>query len=379
MLNKMNKKLIYLTYQTFPAPTANTIQTIDNVKYLFNKGYEVKVVFPMRSELSSDKVKDLQNYYEFKEEIEFKGLEHKLPFGKFKIFEKYSFLISHYLWAKKACKQFGITKYENIQFFTRSDWVFFFLSKRKLKVLFECHQLSKTRKWVLKKSIINPNSKVIFLNENLKLDSGINNKKFIEKIEVIPNGVDSKLFNFPKNKDPYQIVFTGNLKRFNDDRGLNFIIDSFKSKNMPDDYSLLIIGGSLEEVQNMRRYVSKEGLDNKIKIIERVNRSEVISNIEKAGIGLLINTSNNTHSTRYTSPLKYFEFLYAGLKIVAVDFPSHRSLPFSDKIYFFTENQTESFLDALNNLSTFKTLKENKISSITLTSRANKIDEFIKK
>jgi len=375
----MNKKLIYLTYQTFPAPTANTIQTIDNVKYLFNKGYEVKVVFPMRSELSSDKVKDLQNYYEFKEEIEFKGLEHKLPFGKFKIFEKYSFLISHYLWAKKACKQFGITKYENIQFFTRSDWVFFFLSKRKLKVLFECHQLSKTRKWVLKKSIINPNSKVIFLNENLKLDSGINNKKFIEKIEVIPNGVDSKLFNFPKNKDPYQIVFTGNLKRFNDDRGLNFIIDSFKSKNMPDDYSLLIIGGSLEEVQNMRRYVSKEGLDNKIKIIERVNRSEVISNIEKAGIGLLINTSNNTHSTRYTSPLKYFEFLYAGLKIVAVDFPSHRSLPFSDKIYFFTENQTESFLDALNNLSTFKTLKENKISSITLTSRANKIDEFIKK
>lgn len=379
MLNKMNKKLIYLTYQTFPAPTANTIQTIDNVKYLFNKGYEVKVVFPMRSELSSDKVKDLQNYYEFKEEIEFKGLEHKLPFGKFKIFEKYSFLISHYLWAKKACKQFGITKYENIQFFTRSDWVFFFLSKRKLKVLFECHQLSKTRKWVLKKSIIHPNSKVIFLNENLKLDSGINNKKFIEKIEVIPNGVDSKLFNFPKNKDPYQIVFTGNLKRFNDDRGLNFIIDSFKSKNMPDDYSLLIIGGSLEEVQNMRRYVSKEGLDNKIKIIERVNRSEVISNIEKAGIGLLINTSNNTHSTRYTSPLKYFEFLYAGLKIVAVDFPSHRSLPFSDKIYFFTENQTESFLDALNNLSTFKTLKENKISSITLTSRANKIDEFIKK
>ncbi len=379
MLNKMNKKLIYLTYQTFPAPTANTIQTIDNVKYLFNKGYEVKVVFPMRSELSSDKVKDLQNYYEFKEEIEFKGLEHKLPFGKFKIFEKYSFLISHYLWSKKACKQFGITKYENIQFFTRSDWVFFFLSKRKLKVLFECHQLSKTRKWVLKKSIINPNSKVIFLNENLKLDSGINNKKFIEKIEVIPNGVDSKLFNFPKNKDPYQIVFTGNLKRFNDDRGLNFIIDSFKSKNMPDDYSLLIIGGSLEEVQNMRRYVSKEGLDNKIKIIERVNRSEVISNIEKAGIGLLINTSNNTHSTRYTSPLKYFEFLYAGLKIVAVDFPSHRSLPFSDKIYFFTENQTESFLDALNNLSTFKTLKENKISSITLTSRANKIDEFIKK
>ena len=379
MLNKMNKKLIYLTYQTFPAPTANTIQTIDNLKYLINKGYKVKVVFPMRAESSSDKVKDLQNYYEFKEEIEFKGLEHKLPFGKFKRFEKYFFIISHYLWAKKACKQFSLTEYENVQFFTRSDWVFFFLSRKSLKVLFECHQLSKTRKWVLKKSIIHQNSKVIFLNENLKLDSGINNKKFIEKIEVIPNGVDSKLFNFPKNKDPYQIIFTGNLKRFNDDRGLNFIIDSFKSKNMPDHYSLLIIGGSIEEVESIRRYVTKEGLDNRIKIIERLNRSEVISNVEKAGIGLLINSSNNPHSTRYTSPLKYFEFLYAGLKIVAVDFPSHRSLPFSEKIHFFRENNTESFLDALNDLSTFKVLEKNLISSITLTSRVNKIDKFIKK
>ena len=75
MLNKMNKKLFYLTYQTFPAPTANTIQTIDNLKHLINKGYKVKVVFPMRAESSSDKVKDLQNYYEFKEEIEFEPQE----------------------------------------------------------------------------------------------------------------------------------------------------------------------------------------------------------------------------------------------------------------------------------------------------------------
>ena len=375
----MSKNLIYLTYQTFPAPTANTIQTIDNVKYLFNKGYKVQVVFPMRSRLSSDKSEDLKNYYEFNEEIEFKGLEHKLPFGKYKIFEKYFFIISHYLWAKKTCKQFTFTKYKNTQFFTRSDWIFFFLSRKNLKVLFECHQLSKTRKWVLKKSIAYPKSKVIFLNENLKLDSGIDNKKFLEKTEVIQNGVDSKLFNFPKNKNPHQIVFTGNLKRFNDDRGLNFIIDSFKNKNMPDQYSLLIIGGPVDEVQRMRNYVSKEGLDHKINIIDRLDRTKVISTIEKAGIGLLVNSSNNSHSTNYTSPLKYFEFLYAGLKIVAVDFPSHRSLPFSEKIYFFRENHTESFINALNNSSTFRELEKNILGPITLTSRINKIDEFINK
>ena len=33
-----------------------------------------------------------------------------------------------------------------------------------------------------------------------------------------------------------------------------------------------------------------------------------------------------------------------GLKIVAVDFPSHRKLAISENIYFFNENNKESLL-----------------------------------
>tara|TARA_Y100000817_G_scaffold313894_1_gene311102 strand:- start:49 stop:1176 length:1128 start_codon:yes stop_codon:yes gene_type:complete len=375
----MNKNLIYLTYQTFPASTANTIQTIDNLKYLSKKGYNVKVVFPLRSKTSTDDINKLKKFYEFEEEIEFKGLDHNLPFGKFGIFEKYFFIISHYFWSKKVCKDFDNIENKDTQFFTRSDWVFYFLSKRQYNIIFECHQLSKTRKWVLKKSIVYQNSKVIFLNNNLKIDSGINSNEFSNKIEVIHNGVNTKLFKSVKNKDPYQIIFTGNLKRFNDERGLNFIIDTFKNKLMPDKYSLVIIGGPTEEVLKMKKYVSKMNLNNKIEIFDRTNRSSVISNIEKAGIGLLINSSNNSHSTKYTSPLKYFEFMYAGLKIIGVDFPSHRELPFSEKIYFFKENDTESFINALNSSTSFKAVEKNKLDAITLLSRVNKIHEFIKK
>ena len=52
----MNKELIYLTYQTFPSETANTIQTIDNLKYFSKKKYSVKVLFPLRSENSTDNI-----------------------------------------------------------------------------------------------------------------------------------------------------------------------------------------------------------------------------------------------------------------------------------------------------------------------------------
>ena len=65
----MIKELIYLTYQTFPASTANSIQTIDNLKYLSQAGYKVKVLFPLRSKSSNDDIQILKEHYEFNEEI----------------------------------------------------------------------------------------------------------------------------------------------------------------------------------------------------------------------------------------------------------------------------------------------------------------------
>ena len=44
------------------------------------------------------------------------------------------FIVSHFLWARKVCKKLNFNKYKNTQFFTRSDWVFYFLSKKDLKV-----------------------------------------------------------------------------------------------------------------------------------------------------------------------------------------------------------------------------------------------------
>ena len=44
----MKSELNYVTYQTFPAKTANSLQTITNIKYLIRNGIKVKLYFPMR-------------------------------------------------------------------------------------------------------------------------------------------------------------------------------------------------------------------------------------------------------------------------------------------------------------------------------------------
>ena len=88
--------------------------------------------------------------------------------------------------------------------------------------------------------------------------------------------------------------------------------------------------------------IEEFGLSKFINITERQNRSETIKQIMSSDIGLLINSRNNEHSYKYTSPLKYFEYLYGGLKVIAGDFPSHKELPFSD-VFLFSDNDKKVF------------------------------------
>ena len=68
-------------------------------------------------------------------------------------------------------------------------------------------------------------------------------------------------------------------------------------------------------------------------------------------IGILINDGRDNHSRLHTSPVKYFEYIRSGLKVLAVDFDSHRALPYSNEISFFNEGDIDSFINELLILS----------------------------
>ena len=80
----MNKSLKYVTYQTFPAKTANSLQTISNIKYLVKNNIDVELYFPLREKQSSDNLEQLQSEYSFKEEIKVFGIRHNYLHGKVK-------------------------------------------------------------------------------------------------------------------------------------------------------------------------------------------------------------------------------------------------------------------------------------------------------
>lgn len=373
----MIKKIHYITYQTFPSEKANTIQTIENLRNLSKEGVKVDLIYPLRDKNSTDNLSILKNYYSLDFDISFKGKNHLLPFGKVKIFEKYSYLLSHILWSYCVTRNFITEKDSYV--FTRSDWVYYFLSRKNIPVVFECHQLTNLRILLMKKSIKYPKSKIIFLNNNLAKDSNLDLVNNPQKITVMHNGVDHDYFKTPlkelsqKNK----MVFVGNLLRFNKSRGIEFVIQSMAKNNFPNDILFKIIGGPEDEVDRLKELVTKLQLKDRVEIFGRMSRKETIKQLRNSEFGLLLNSNDDIHSTDHTSPLKYFEYLYAGLKIIAIDFPSHRALPFSTNICFFTKKDSNSFIKALNDASSKSILNKVDLESITLEKRSKKILSFL--
>ena len=100
----MNKILNYVTYQTFPAQTANSLQTISNIKYLIKYGVSVNLYFPLREKQSTADINSLQDFYKFTESFNSFGIHHHYPHGKIKFLPKLWFHLSHILWSKKLIK-----------------------------------------------------------------------------------------------------------------------------------------------------------------------------------------------------------------------------------------------------------------------------------
>ena len=364
----MKKILHYITYQTFPADTANSLQTISNLKYFVKNNYEVNLYFPLREKNSSKELENIQKKYNFNEIINVFGSSHPYPFGKLHFFTRFFYHLSHFLWARKTSKNFTDVQNKGDYFLTRSDWVLYFLSKKNLNIIFECHQYSKLRNYIFKKVSRLNNVKIIYLNELIKKEFNTTPQKSL----ILASGVDKELFqNIPKNKKiENKIVFVGNLLRFGKQRNIEKIFSVFQNL---EEFSLTIIGGPTSESDRLKNIVRKLNLSN-VTIRGRLSRQETINEILSSSYGLLIN-SDDKHSRLFTSPLKYFEYLAADLKVIAVNFPSHNLLPEQSNIYYFENDDLDSLKQSIYRASENRFIDVD-IEKYSLNNRVKQIINF---
>ena len=127
----MEKNITYITYQTFPAHTANSIQTMTHIKHFSKLNWNVKLIYPLRNKESNDNLEDLKNFYQFNYDFDVHGTIHPLPFKKITVLEKYNYLISHLIWSYAITRK--IKKIVSINFLLAQNGFFIFFQGKIVK------------------------------------------------------------------------------------------------------------------------------------------------------------------------------------------------------------------------------------------------------
>ena len=335
------------------------------------KNIQVKLIYPKRGKLDFRK-DTFFKFYNIENKFEISQLAHKLPFNYFNYFEKISFVLSSFIWSYYSVKKVMKNVSNDEILMTRTHWILFFLSKYKNLTVFECHKFSKINNFIFLRLRKKENIVIVFTNKKLKESFSLSNA--LEKKSIIlESSFEERLFKDFKtysNKRKNKVVFVGQLLRFNKSRDLKFVIDAFREKEL-ENFELIIIGGPNEAIKNLRKSSGKN-----VKFLGHISNKEAIKEMESAEIGVLINDKNQ-HSLMHTSPIKYFEYLRAGLKVLAVDFESHENLPLKENIYYFENKNLNSFKDTLIKARNEKFVRNPDLEKFSYSYRANKLINHI--
>lgn len=143
-------------------------------------------------------------------------------------------------------------------------------------------------------------------------------------VAVIPDGVrDTQLFRSDRAEklSVPTVAYAGHLYAW---KGVDVLLEAIA--RVPHVHGLIVGGHDAEpDLARVKALAARLGIDARVTFTGLVEPSRVPELLERATVLVLPNPASAI-STRYTSPLKLFEYLAAGRAIVASDLPSIREV-----------------------------------------------------
>ncbi len=219
--------------------------------------------------------------------------------------------------------------------------------------------------------------------KNLLITEGVH----IEQIHFSPDGFDEYEIGSMLSREvarrelgilspDFLAVYAGHLFVW---KGIDGIASAFEK--IPPGITVAVVGGNLEDVERVK---SIAGVTPRVRFTGHLHRAEAMRWLAAADAAILSTSGKFGIGRLYTSPLKLFEYLAAGLPVIASDVPSSREILDESVATFYRADDATDFLRALTSLvkrshderRRMGEMAKEKVKNFTWTKRGEKIKNF---
>lgn len=175
-----------------------------------------------------------------------------------------------------------------------------------------------------------------------------------DRITIAQDGFDPRLFqNLPSRtdarnrlnlpQDAFVLAYTGSCYPW---KGVDLAVSAWN--RTPQNAHLVVAGAGDEDLARLRS-LAPAAAKERIHFLPSMPREELKNVFAAANAGLLPTSPHHEIGNRYTSPLKQFEYLAAGLPVLASNVPSSHDVLTPDVARFFDDTE-DAFAAATKDL-----------------------------
>lgn len=321
------KKINYVTFSSIPSSLPSSLQIIKTCESLSKYKYNVTLIKPG----TGNKKISINKYY---------GLKSNINIKEFSIFDSFPRGLNFYLYS--LCCLFFILKKSNSITITRNYFICFLLTLFRKKVILEIHHDIKIEgrvtKFIIKYlNILNKKKliKIVAISNAVKNLFVNKYKVHAEKITVLPSGSSIKINHLSKfqNNKRMKIGYFGSISL---SKGISTLIKLSKI-DLENDY--FIYGGNKEAISKMRMINKNKNLFFKDNIpYKEISKKMLTMDILTLPYTRIVKSAGDVDDiSKFTSPLKLFDYLAVGKMIITSDLKVLREI-IDTKNAFFVQN-----------------------------------------
>ena len=323
------KKINYVTFSSIPSSLPSSLQIIKTCESLSKNNYDITLVKPG----TGNKKSSIKKYY---------GLKYNVNIREFERFQTFPRGINFYLYYF-FCLFFILKKGKSITI-TRNYFICYLLTLFQKKTILEIHHDThiegRITKFILKysnflnsKNLIN----IVAITHSVK---NLFIRKYqvkSKKITVLPSGSSIKINKLPKFSDNKRMKI-GYFGSITASKGIYTLI---KLSKIDPDNDYYIYGGIKREVYKIK----KGNKNSNLFVRESIPYNDIPKVMSDMDI-LTIPYTKKVKSagevddiSKYTSPLKLFDYLAVGKAIISSDLKVLREIITNKNAYFIKNNE----------------------------------------